>query len=218
MIKVREYAQRQLKRFLNNHEETKEEIQKALEGNYEEFCGACNYLGNEFFEKKIDYKDVRSLKDLANKIARQKCGSEFANMFDMIVKKSKQDLWCGDEFYKLFGYNIAPYYVRSCTKSALSVMRLTQNNCEDVTNVDTILQVAHIIEHPMYWTLYEKAEGYGIPDKEREEADICENKAWANINKKMFCGDTDAAFTIMQKIMKEHNERFGDGWNSIDVM
>lgn len=131
-------------------------ILTALQGNFKDFCLACNVLGHYGYLPKrktenLTYREKRNLVDIANKIAREKVGETFSFIFDIIVKRSNQELWGGDEFYKLFAYDIPPYYVMSCVKATIYIMDMMKNP-KDIT---TTLKICSMVNYPPYWELYE---------------------------------------------------------------
>lgn len=127
----------------------------ALQNNFENFCLACNVLAYygylpERKTKNLSYEEKSSLVKIANKIAREKVGENFSTLFDGIVRKSCQELWDGDEFYKLFAYDIPPYYVMSCVKASVYMIDMIKNP----KTIERTIEISSMVCNPPYWELY----------------------------------------------------------------
>lgn len=189
--------QKMYEKFIKEHDETVDEVEKLLKSNnFEDFCLACNYI-EALSYKGVDrlggYDSVNKVRKLANRRVRDLIGIDAANLFDRIVKESKQELWGGDELYKLFSYDLPPYYVRRCIKSMLCVIS-TPMMC---MTVDDCLKVANYIYYPPYWDIY--YEDYSTDDFSRKEICKKECNAWHKIAKFLFEGKINEAYEFLKK-------------------
>lgn len=130
----------------DNAEDVFEVVSKALKtGDFEDFSMACNFLEMlDYKSNDIPYKKKRLLVREANERARDILGADLANLYDKIVKVSNQELYCGDELYKLFGYMTVPAYVQDCIVSAIVVYYMLQGS----VNLVNIFTLADMIYHP----------------------------------------------------------------------
>lgn len=189
--------------FEEEYSFTYSNIFNALHNGFEDFCLACNVLAHYGYlpERKIknlNYKEEYELVKVANKIAREKVGENFSTLFDGIVQKSGQELWGGDEFYKLFAFDIPPYYVMSCTKAAIYIMDM-MNNTKDV---EKTLEISSMICHPPYWELYRENildKNFTRQNKIREK----ECKGWRKIAKDLYEQNFEDAYIFISKCDKE---------------
>lgn len=202
--------------FIKKYDESVEDLTKLLSSDkFADFSLACHYLSQCGYEggSQMPYEEERRMRDLANAKIRERFGTELAEMFDMIVQKSKQELWCGDELFKLFDYNYKPYYVSSCLKSALSVMALMKKG---ISTVDEVMTVSSLVQHPLYWDIYENH--YDLGHSMRAQLHEDEINAWRNIAKLLFDGKVAEAFDYMQnRHRSKYGSKYGDNFHSINL-
>lgn len=199
----REMHHKMYEKFITKHPETFEEVKTLLEGdNFEEFSLACNYLESLSY-KGLDriggYGSVGKLRGIANQRVRNLIGVDAATLFDMVVKKSKQELWGGDELYKLFSYDLPPYYVRRCIKSTLYVISTPMEHM----TIEGCLKVADYIYHPPYWDVYN--EDFSETEYERSKVRKKECLAWRKIAEFLFHGNITGAY----EFLKENDIHYG---------
>lgn len=120
-------------------------------------------------------------------------GTDAATLFDMIVKKSKQELWSGDELYKLFSYGLPPYYVRRCIKSTLYVISIPMEHM----TIEGCLKVADYVYHPPYWDIY--YEDISLSEYERSKVQKKECLAWRKIAEFLFYGNIAGAYEFLKE-------------------
>lgn len=178
-------------------------IRCALQGNFYDFCLACNVLSHygylpERKTKDLNYKEKYELIKIANKVAREKAGETFSALFDGIVNKSGQELWGGDEFYKLFAYDIPPYYVMSCTKAAIYIMDMM----EHPKTAKETLEISSMSCHVPYWELYRSS----ISDKNFQRQNMIREKecnGWRKIARAIYHQNFDEAYIFISECDKE---------------
>lgn len=129
-------------------------VSEALKtGDFEDFSMACNFLEMlDYKSNDIPYEKKSLLEREANERARDILGADLANLYDKIVKVSNQELYCGDELYKLFGYMTVPAYVENCIVGAIFVYHTIQ---EGVT-FDNVFALSKMVHHP--FVVWEKDE------------------------------------------------------------
>lgn len=219
-VNVKEYKSESmmLAGYLKKFEETPEKLRELLQSdNLTEFELACNYLysldySNDMISPvmaNIKYDDKVELRKIANANVRKHFGQEFSELFDRIVKESKQELWGGDELFKLYTGMYPPYYVASCIKSALSVSALMAIG---ITNLDQLLMASGCIKSALYWTIYDKSKA-----ESEKTASTKDRVVWQKIRAYLFEGKRKDAFNYMQAIGKKTDERFGNGFSSISL-
>jgi hypothetical protein len=166
-------------------------------GSFEEFCLACNYIAKGRFES---YENQSKLRSRANARVKEFMGAELATLFDSIVKKSKQELWGGDQLYELFGYDLVPFYVRSCMKSALYIYNMIH---EGIRTPEAALQVATLVYDPPYWDITN--EHMSDPIEKRYQNREVECKTWNKIAECIALGEQTRAY----EVLKEATNRSG---------
>lgn len=121
-------------------------VSKALKtGDFEDFSMACNFLEMlDYKSNDIPYEKKSLLEREANERARDILGADLANLYDKIVKVSNQELYCGDELYKLFGYMTVPAYVQDCIVSTIVVYHMLHES----VNLVNVFDLADMIYHP----------------------------------------------------------------------
>lgn len=177
-------------------------ILAALQSNFEDFCLACNVLSSygylpERKTKNLDYKGRSELIKVANRIAREKVGKTFSTLFDGIVKESNRELWGGDEFYKLFAYDIHPYYVMSCVKAAIYVMDMMKNT----KSAEEIIEISSMVCCPPYWELYDE----NVFDKNFQNRNTIREKecnGWRMIAKYLYEQNFEDAYSFIHNCDK----------------
>lgn len=206
--------------YLKKFEETPEKLRELLQSdNLAEFELACNYLYSMDYSKENDmmslemknikFEEKAKLREIANANVRKHFGLEFSELFDRIVKESKQELWGGDELFKLYTGMYPPYYVASCIKSALSVKALMTIG---ITNFDQLLMASSCIKSALYWTVYDKSK-----EENDSVASTKDHVVWQKIRAYLFEGKRKDAFNYMQAIGKKTDNRFGNGFSSISL-
>lgn len=130
----------------DNAEDVCDVVIKALKkGDFKDFSMACNFLEMlDYKSNDIPYEKKSLLVREANERARDILGADLANLYDKIVKVSNQELYCGDELYKLFGYMTVPAYVQDCIVSAIVVYYMLQGS----VNLVNVFDLADMIYHP----------------------------------------------------------------------
>ena len=170
---------------------TVENIEKGLKStNFKDFYDACNII--RYAEGgKTDYVTLKSMRDLANKMVREHLG-DLDKLYDAIVKRSKQELWGGDELYALFESTNVPTYVAKCIMSMLYVNEYMQKG---IKTVDDCIAVADYIYHPpiSIYKLSITGDPYEFGDKAEKE-----RKAWHKIAEFIFNGDFHSAYELIE--------------------
>lgn len=188
-------------KFIREHSESRDEIEAMLTGDsFEDFCLACNYLEAISYKGTDglgDYKIANDLRSIANKRIRNLMGAESAELFDFIVKMSKQETWSGDELFKLYSYSLPPYYVRACIESMLYV---TDHMRKGISSVEDCMTTANYIYHPPYSDIYH--ETADMTDHDRAKVREKECKAWHKIARYLFSGDIASAIVFLQQECK----------------
>lgn len=130
----------------DNAEDVFDVVSKALKtGDFEDFSMACNFLDMlDYKSNDIPYEKKSLLKREANERAREILGVDLSSLYDRIVKVSKQELYCGDELYKLFGYGTVPAYVQDCIVSTIVVYHMLHES----VNLVNVFDLADMIYHP----------------------------------------------------------------------
>ena len=170
-----------------------------------DFREACNavsclsYLRYEAFD--LDSKKTTFLKNVANLSARFALGGEFSAIFDKVVAWSKQELWGGDELYKLFDFDIAPYYVKSCIKSAVW---LTHRMKEPINTLEDVNKIYRTIHHPPYWDIGDDK------DIERDLFLTREEKLWDSVVEMLYRNSYEEAYEFIGDVSKGRR-----GWDKM---
>lgn len=213
---MEKYTEKKYNEVIRMNMDTFDGIKSLLEDtDLDKFRLACNYLTVCGYKSDVPIvlRDQIELRKIANKQIRQRMPKDFVDLYDYIVTKSKQKLWGGDELYKLFAYECIPYYVRSCLKSAMSVSALMK---QGVNTVDEIMLVSSLIQHPLYWELFDCP--YNAPKCEIERIQLLDRNAWGLIGKYLMEGKVADAFNHMQRCQMSRDadiKRFGDNFRSI---
>lgn len=128
----------------DNVEDVCKSVSKALKtGDFEDFSMACNFLEMlNYKSNDIPYKKKSLLVREANVRAREILGADLSGLYDRIVKVSNQELYLGDELYKLFGYSVVPDYVQDCIVSTIVVYHMLQESINPV-NVFTLVDMIY---------------------------------------------------------------------------
>lgn len=179
--------------FTSRYGDSLNEVERLLNGNnFEDFCLACNYLNNSY---GVDTLQNRTrLIDMANAKVRERIGSSIAKLYDDIVSRSNQELWLGDELYKLFSYGIPPYYVMECIKSALYINECMTNG---VNTIQDCINIANYVYHPPYHEIYHA--DFELDFKARNIIRERECKAWNKIAEFLFNGDATSAVAFLRQ-------------------
>lgn len=134
----------------DNAEDVCKSVSKALKtGDFEDFSMACNFLEMlDYKSNDIPYEKKSLLVREANVRAREILGADLSGLYDRIVKVSNQELYLGDELYKLFGYREVPAYVQDCIVSTIVVYHMLQES----VNLVNVFTLAGMIYHPfVFW-------------------------------------------------------------------
>lgn len=134
----------------DNAEDVCKSVSKALKtGDFEDFSMACNFLEMlDYKSNDIPYERKSLLVREANVRAREILGADLSGLYDRIVKVSNQELYLGDELYKLFGYREVPTYVQDCIVSTIVVYHMLQES----VNLVNVFTLAGMIYHPfVFW-------------------------------------------------------------------
>lgn len=171
----------------DNDEDVCKSVSKALKtGDFEDFSMACNFLEMlDYKSNDIPYEKKSLLKREANARVREILGVDLSGLYDRIVKVSKQELYCGDELYKLFGYSVVPDYVQDCIVSTIVVYHMLQGS----VNLVNVFTLADMIYHPfVFW--------------ENEDAKfVC--SVLRNIAYALYEKDIDKAYDIYKENIKK---------------
>lgn len=169
---------------------------------YEEFREACNaismgsYLSLESIGVTYDMYNV--LRRRANEITRERIGPELSEIFDKLVRWSKEELWGGDELYKLYDFAMNPYYVSRCIKGALWLrMRMKK----PINTLEEVREIALKTSSPPYWEIRREV-NYKASDYIREELE-----AWNHVAELLYNKEWEEAYSYINSIGGEQEWR-----------
>lgn len=186
------------KEFSEKYHFTYSAVFHALHGSFEDFCLACNALAyygylSEEENNRMSFDEKNQLVEIANKIAREKIGKNFSTLFDGVVKESGQELYGGDEFYKLFAYDIPPYYVMSCVKASIYIIDMMN----DYIEASEAIKISKMCYHPPYWELYNNYHNNDIMQQNIVREKEC--KGWQFIAKNLYEQNFETVYEFISK-------------------
>ena len=156
----------------------------AKDGSLKEFRLLCNalYEGGYFTRGCFydNFEQKRRLVQACNERVNSILGAEAAELYEKLMKSQKHERWGGDERYRLFGYDFAPYDDRQVI---LSIVELKMAYLNKPLKIEDIPAIADLYNHGRYWDLFPERSGYDLD--------------WEN---------DDRAFNILNKDRQKHVE------------
>lgn len=202
--------------FLRKFPDTSEEamLEVAKNGNFDDFRLLCNalYYGGARTSGCFygDYKTTHRIIAACNERVNVILGEDNAKLYDQLLRAHKAERWGGDERYRLFGYDFAPYDER---KTILTIVELRQKYLGKVLNQDDLAAINDLYAHGRYWDLYPERSsvGYDFEHNKRHFAILNGDRkkhmeAWYAFAKYIFNGDYESAYEMLQRYDRLHEK------------
>lgn len=194
-----------LRKFPNITEEKMMDI--AKNGDFDDFRLLCNalYYGGVFtrgcfFE---DYHMKHRIVTACNERVNAILGEDNAKLYNQLLRAHKAEQWGGDERYRLFGYDFAPYDER---KTILTIVELRQKYLGKVLSQDDLAAINDLYAHGRYWDLYPERStvGYDFETNNRHFAILNGDRkkhmeAWYAFMRYIFKNDYENAYEMIQR-------------------
>lgn len=169
----------------------------------------CNALDKSSYSefptifKDIPYAETKIIRDALNTRVNEILG-EYAELYDKLMKSQKHELWCGDERYKLFGYDLPPYADRQVIKSLVKMV------CEYIgkpLTIENISGITSLYNHGLYWEIVPSIPLNECRDWETNDKHFAtqnnnrqsECEAWYTFMNHIYNGDYEKAYALMKR-------------------
>ena len=144
----------------------------AKDGSLKEFRLLCNALYEGSYTSRgcfyEDYQQKLRLVKACNERVNTILGPENAELYDKLMRSQKHERWGGDERYRLFGYDFAPYDDRQVI---LSIVELKMEYLNKPLTVENIPAITDLYNHGRYWDLFPERSSVGF-DWENDDRDF----------------------------------------------
>lgn len=169
-------------------------------------CNAMNkrsYLKCGTIFDDISFEEIKTIRAALNNRVNEILG-DYTNLYDLLLKSQKHELWNGDERYKLFAYDLPPYAEKKVIKTLIKLIceylnkELTINNIQKVSylynfGLNSDLVPALPFNEYSDWETNDKS--FEVRNKHKKKD--CE--AWYSFMNYVYKKEYEKAYDIMKK-------------------
>lgn len=212
-----------LKKFPDRSEAKMTDLAKNSNLNdFRLLCNALYYGGYSttgvFFN---DHEATRNIIATCNERVNCILGEANAKLYDQLLKSHKAERWGGDERYRLFGYDFAPYDER---KTILTIVELYQKYLGKPLNQDDLPAINDLYAHGRYWDIFpERSSTTYDFEYDEQDFDILNGdrkkhmEAWYAFMEFIFNNDYESAYKMIvqydalkEKVREEDRQRYAE--------